>query len=380
MLWTALIVYLLYIGYLLGEKAQLNACRAKIKVVIHVNGTRGKTDVCRRIDKGLRNLGYRVMTKTTGTVPCIIDTGGREEVIRRRSPVNIREKIAVIRRAAKEKADVLILECMAVNPVLQRVCEEKIIRSDIGVITNVRYDHVFEMGFELEQIAQALSATIPQGGVLFTGEEQFLSVFQQNGKELGTAIYLCLPSREDHAAGNAAMGAIAANAALAEGVLRHISKKRTAAHGIDYGQEFGTAALYSIIDKNKKAIRFLNLLSVNDPQSTLALLQEHRKSFQENGPNEAVVYLYNNRADRPDRTLLFAQYFFPYAQTGEVFIVGENRRLACRIFKKGGVKKVTALSDWRQVFEVGNGRTVVGLGNIKGPGTEIIRCLEGGGL
>ena len=376
MLWTALIVYLLYIGCLLGEKAQLNACRAKIKVVIHVNGTRGKTDVCRRIDKGLRNLGYRVMTKTTGTIPCIIDTGGREAAIRRRSPVNIREQIAVIRRAAKEKADVLVLECMAVNPELQRACEEKIIRSDIGVITNVRYDHVFEMGFELEQIAQALSATIPKEGVLFTGEEQFFSVFQQIGEELGTTVHLCQPGEADHTAWDSTTGAIAANAALADGVLRYITKSQTA-HGIGHGQDFGTSALYSTIDKNKKAIRFLNLFSVNDPQSTLTLLREHRKLFlKKDDPDNAIVYLYNNRADRPDRILLFAQYFFPFAQTGEVFIVGENRRLACRILKKGGVKKATALSDWRQVFEVGNGRLIVGLGNMKGPGMEIIRCLE----
>ena len=38
------------------------------------------------------------------------------------------------------------MECMAVNPQYQWISEHRIIRSNISVITNVRKDHLDEMG------------------------------------------------------------------------------------------------------------------------------------------------------------------------------------------------------------------------------------------
>ena len=38
----------------------------------------------------------------------------------------------------------------------QKISEEKIVRADIGVITNVRYDHLDEMGESLEEITNSL--------------------------------------------------------------------------------------------------------------------------------------------------------------------------------------------------------------------------------
>lgn len=52
---------------------------------------------------------------------------------------------------------------MAVKPELQHICENKILDSDIGVITNVREDHLDEMGKTLDEIAESLSNTVPNG-------------------------------------------------------------------------------------------------------------------------------------------------------------------------------------------------------------------------
>ena len=51
--------------------------RATLRHVVHVNGTRGKSTVCRLIEAGLRAGGLRVFCKTTGTDPMTIDVSGK---------------------------------------------------------------------------------------------------------------------------------------------------------------------------------------------------------------------------------------------------------------------------------------------------------------
>ena len=67
-----------YILYLVWEKWANDRYLASFRHVIHVNGIRGKTGVCRLIDAALRGAGYKVFTKTTGSTPLIIDTAGQE--------------------------------------------------------------------------------------------------------------------------------------------------------------------------------------------------------------------------------------------------------------------------------------------------------------
>ena len=47
--------------------------------------------------------------------------------------------------ANKQKAEILVLECMAVNPELQYISEQHILEADVTVITNVR--EVYGKGF-----------------------------------------------------------------------------------------------------------------------------------------------------------------------------------------------------------------------------------------
>lgn len=171
------ILTFLYLGYLFLEKYLINKYRKKFKYVIHVNGIRGKSTTSRLIDAGLRDSGYKVFTKITGTSPRIINTLGEEKEINRKGKPNIKEQIKAIRWAAKEKADILILECMAVNPILQYLCENSILKADITVITNVREDHLDEMGNTLDKIATSLANTIPTNGAFFTADEKYFDFF-----------------------------------------------------------------------------------------------------------------------------------------------------------------------------------------------------------
>lgn len=359
MLYLALLLTIGYVGYLIWEKRTNDKRVASFQWVIHVNGIRGKTSVCRLIDAVLRGADYRVFTKTTGTDPAYIDTQGQEHPIRRLGPANIREQLSMIRRASKEHAQVLILECMAVDPLLQDIAQNKIVKGRLNVITNVRYDHTFVMGETLEEIADSLSATIPRNGVLFTADEVWFERLKERCDSLGTQAVLCRPNS---VADNE-------NLAIAYEIGKYlgISDEDFQKNIQGYQEDFGANKLYV-----RGKLRFLNLFSVNDPQSTRNVLAH----YQDQGEELTVVY--NNRMDRPDRLVLFARHFFPQVPCRRVIVIGENRRLAVRVLKGCGAAHVEERRDWRSILQLEDDALVVGVGNIKGPAYEIIRCLEGG--
>ena len=127
---------IVYILYVIIERLLINHYRKRVPLIIHINGIRGKSTTTRLIDAGLRNCGFKVFSKTTGTVPTMINTNNQDIAIKRLGKANIREQIKMLRKAYKEHADALVLECMAVNPELQKICEEKILKANITIITN----------------------------------------------------------------------------------------------------------------------------------------------------------------------------------------------------------------------------------------------------
>ena len=141
------LVLLLVIAFVvlgLVEHVRHRRSLARLPVRIHVNGTRGKSSVTRLITAGLQGGGVRTAAKTTGSAARYIHADGTEVPIRRVGPPNIKEQIAVMRQAASEGVEALVIECMAVRPDLQRVSERRIVHSTIGVITNapVSYTHL----------------------------------------------------------------------------------------------------------------------------------------------------------------------------------------------------------------------------------------------
>ncbi|MDR0841248.1 MAG: poly-gamma-glutamate synthase PgsB [Christensenellaceae bacterium] len=363
MLWL-FITFILYIGYLLYERWAANRHRAALRHVIHVNGIRGKTDTCRLIDAGLRQAGLRVLTKTTGNQPCYLGVDGAERPVLRLGGANIREQIRFLAKAARGGADALVLECMAVNPQLQQVCERQIVRSGIGVITNVRYDHLLEMGDDLPAIAASLANTIPKNGRLFTADAAFAPYFSGIAAGLGTSTTLCQPppGQTDPRMENACLAA-----AVCEAVTgKRVSPAALLALGM---QDYGACALYAWHNHLGEPIRFLNLFAVNDPQSALSMLHAALPQGAD------IVYLVNNRGDRPDRIQLFADTFFGDAPTGTIHIIGEAKPLALRLLRRRGFAGA-AFGRWQAAFAVPKDSCVVGLCNIKGPGLAILQKLE----
>lgn len=359
MLPFALLLAAAYLAFLLWEKQTNDRALRSFRHVIHVNGIRGKTGVCRLLDAHLRGAGFRVFTKTTGSVPAYIDTEGVEHTLKRRGMANIGEQLAIIRQASRERAEVLILECMAVQPELQKVSQRDMVRGDVNVITNARYDHSFEMGETLEEIAEALAGTIPTGGALFTADEDRFPYFQERCRALGSKAFLCRSG--DGVDENQAI-------ARAVGAYLGVPVETFPDHIRAYQQDFGARHLY----RQENGQAFVNLFSANDPQSTRMLLDRYLPDSSE------AVLLYNNRSDRPDRLLLFVRHFFPQIRCRKVVVMGEAKALACRLLRRSGLP-VEQAKGWRAALAAAEGAPVVGIGNIKGQAADMVAYFERGG-
>ena len=356
-----LISFALLLLYFFIEKYINEACLRSFTAVIHVNGIRGKTSTCRYIDAALRSR-YRVFTKTTGTDAKIINVTGEELPVKRRGPANIHEQLRIIRRAKREGAQILILECMAVNPELQKIAQEQIVKSNITVITNVRYDHIFEMGETLEEIAASLSATIPENGTLYTADADGARWFEEACRKKNCRLVLC-PST----------GTASENIGIARAISASlgVTEEEFEASLPRVKEDFGIRRLYPIRNQKGEVFHFLNLFSANDPQSTVNLVEEVRASYP------SVCFLYNHREDRPDRALLFARYFFSRYRDCTVFLTGRGAPLPKRLFQQAGIKDLRIVSDYRDCLrEMAAGSLLIGIGNIKGPGYRLIEELE----
>jgi poly-gamma-glutamate synthase PgsB/CapB len=306
-----------FFGYLIWENRRAIKDRRAIKHVVYVNGTRGKSSTTRLIDGGLRAAGLRVFCKTTGTLPMTINTDGVEQLIHRRGAANIREQLQILHKAAKEHADVLVIECMAVNTVYQNISQHRMVRADIGVITNVRLDHTDVMGETLPEIAEALSNTIPKAGILFTAEQEQFSVLAKNAQALGTKIFQVLPEE------SLATIDWPDNVALALAVCDQLGVNReTALFGMNtfYQRDPYALSFYRV----GNGALFINGLSINDLQSTLKVFETLHKKL-EFGKGKFILLL-NSRADRASRTIQMAELVRDLTPDS-LWLLGSGRKL-----------------------------------------------------
>lgn len=355
-----LLLFILLLLYFAAENYINTRCLSTFKAVIHVNGIRGKTSTSRCIDAALRK-NFRVFTKTTGTDAMMIHVDGAETPVRRLGPANIHEQLRIIRRAKKENAEILILECMAVNPSLQKIAQEQIVKSSITIITNVRYDHIFEMGDTLEEIAESLSATVPENGTLFTADADYAPFFEEKCRLKNSRLVLCHSTCVSEE-----------NASVAREVSRFlgVTEEDFAESRLEVKEDFGVSRIYPIKNDKGEDCFFLNLFSANDPISTMGNTEEVRGNYK------GICFLYNHRGDRPDRALLFARYFFTHYRETTVFLIGKGASLPKRLFSKTGLHDLRVIANYRECLKLPAGYLLVGIGNIKGPGYEMIEQLE----
>lgn len=351
----------LYIAYVVAEQLYHSRMRKRIEMVIHVNGIRGKSTVTRLISAGLRACGLAVFSKTTGTVPMYRDTKGEEHAIRRLGPANIREQLRMLRLAGRAHADVLVIECMAVNPELQYVCEHRILHSDICVITNVREDHLDEMGETLEDIACSFSNTVPDRGLLILGEGSQRNIFASFAEKTGAEVTVAEPFQGDP------MDTFAENIAAALAVCDAMGLDReTFLCGMrGYVRDPG-----AYFEARLGDAVFINAFSANDPESVLALYGRASEKY----PAEETYVLLNSRGDRAFRVRQHLE-MLEKIRLRRVIVMGSNSAYILSELKKRGIPA----ERYRGIASLPASGVLFGCGNIAKDGMKVLSYFRENG-
>lgn len=375
------ILLLLLLG--IRQKAAHRRALAMLPLRINVNGIRGKSTVTRLIFEILKEAGYKVIGKTTGSATRLFhwNQDGEVAIKRRRSGTSISEQMRVIAYSAAYGADALVCECMAVRPDYQEVYQRDMLQANISVIVNVLKDHLDEMGPTTEQISWAFAKSIPNRGVVCVTDDAFLPYFSARAAERGSRVMAFDEAKiPEVLMSRLADGIFPANCAAALAVSDTL--------GIDRAVAI-KAIMQAKPDPGSLKVReipgaspgfFIDAFAANEPESSLKIWKALGRTAL---PMQNPLVLFNARSDRVDRSQLFATDFFPAFPTCEVMVIGEvagQLVKACR-----GLQNITAVHDLSDkstdeilnaLLPLAEGRAVFGVGNLHGSAEKLIGELE----
>ena len=360
----AVLLTVIFLGYLVFETVYYNKIRKSFKHIIHVNGTRGKSTVTRLINAGLYNNGYKTFCKTTGTVPTFIDTHNREIEIKRKGRANIREQLKIMRKAYKEKAEILIIECMAVTNDIQYISQHQMLNADIVIITNARHDHDDQMGDTLESVADALSNVIPYNGKLIVGEAWLEDYYQKKAARQNTQIVQVDTgdldiNLIDYFEENIRI-------ALTVGTIVGCNRNNFINGMEKYPKDPGVLNIL-----RKKNTIFINGFSINDPDSTKIVYEKIVKQFN----TDDLTILLNNRVDRVYRMLQQIQVI-DYIKPKKVIICGDLKYQARKKIRK--LQFSTNIEFLHGYSDLLNENLIFAIGNIANNGFKILSYFKEG--
>lgn len=360
----------------------------RLPMRIHVNGTRGKSSVTRLIAAGLRAGGLVTCAKTTGSRPRMILEDGSEYTIQRQGRANILEQLRAVAVASHRGAHVLVAECMALSPILQALCEEKMIHSSIGVITNVRADHLDVMGPAVEDVARALTGTIPREKPLVTAEKipALLDILKQAAEKRRARLVCVTPGEEgitDEIMRRFPYLEHPENVALACKVceLAGVERERALAGMFRATPDLGALHIVHLAFYAKE-IDFINAFAANDPDSTLVIWDRIVDLFP--GERQHVV-IFNCREDRPQRSVALGEVLPRMKGIHRILVTGSGTRMGMEASLKHGLhpEKLIVMEKPRpeDVFEravaqITKTGTVFGMGNIGSGGAAIVEYFK----
>jgi poly-gamma-glutamate synthase PgsB/CapB len=274
---------------------------------IHVNGIRGKSTVTRYLAAILREAGYHTFGKTTGSAARILQPNGQDADVGRKGFANVNEQVRMINEFGRQHAEAVVVECMAINPVYAKWLEDRVVKSHLGVITNVRYDHAEYMGETLEKIAGSLAHTIPRKGIVITAEREanLVKILAEEAKKKDTKLIVAENNlvSDDDLIGFSHF-AIEANVAIGFCVADLIGLNRERALGAmqNAANDPGAFRIERLNHRDHEVV-WANLFAVNDRESFINLCGILFKQY----PTHKKVVVLNNRLDRPARVRLFTE-------------------------------------------------------------------------
>jgi poly-gamma-glutamate synthase PgsB/CapB len=343
----------------------------RIPIRIHVAGTRGKSTVTRLVAAALRAGGHRVVAKTTGTQPKLIRPDGSEAQIPRWGAASIREQYSLIRTAARENADAIVVEAMAIEPEYLGALERFYVRATDLLITNVRPDHQEQLGDSPDAMASAITQALPPGGRVFATIEAAKALVQHEAKRLHCELIVVDDVRDSDPE--------AANVLLARAVCRAYGIDDTVAEAaMQQARKDVGAFTLQVVTIGGRSVRFANAFSCNDIESFRLLWQRYQPA------GIPAAFLFNARGDRPLRSRAFLSLLPSLAPDAPLFVTQGSRAFRQLALKAGfdpnRVHFLPTASAQHQIdriaSDVDNGTVVWGTGNFRGAGAEITAFVD----
>jgi poly-gamma-glutamate synthase PgsB/CapB len=357
-----------------------------IPIRIHINGTRGKSSVTRLIGAGLREGGITNITKVTGTFPRLILEDGTETYIHRKSGANIIEQLSIVRFAARRKVKALVMECMALQPQYQRITENQMIHANVGVMTNVRLDHVDVMGHTLPEIAETLGGTIPKKAHFFSSENVIPGILEKMAEKKKSVSHFINPDTvtQEEMKGFSYIEH-RENVSLALAICNHLNiDRKTALRGMHAAiPDAGALRCYKV-EAFQKQLFFYNAFAANDPDSTFMIWQKIKEDI---GFEGARIVLLNTRHDRLDRARQLTE------MTGKklaeeldfLILIGQSTEVVENMATESGLSQqkiitmgyTTPQNVFEKVLSVTEQvSTIVAIGNMGGMGAETAEFFD----
>jgi poly-gamma-glutamate synthase PgsB/CapB len=323
-----------------------------------------------------------VLAKTTGSKPCLIFPDGNETEIRRRGHPTILEGKKVLKKASQTGVHAVVLEMMSIRPESLYMETIQMMKPHILVITNVRADHVDEIGKSKEEIARCFASAIPEKSTVFIPKEEFYPVFQRKAEKAGTKLLLVPPGLSK----NIPACEFEQNFRLALAVVEFLGKDRDKAYraAVQAAPDFGGLKIWKAKkDSSVTGWYFVSIFAANDPETTKDVLAKLGKRNLFKGKKR--IGLLNMRKDRGGRTM----QWFDALQEDEAFtfdrlvFVGEHA-LAMKDKLQRRIKpEITALKGKKpedliaQIASLEKDEAVVfGMGNMGGAGRSLVDYWE----
>lgn len=375
--------------YFAGETLVLARRRRSVPLRICVTGTRGKSTVTRLLAAVLREAGYRVLAKTTGSKPVLILPDGSEREIARRGRPSILEQKGVLRRASRLGADAIVAEMMSIRGESLRAESRAIFRPGLLLVTNVRLDHLDDMGPSKEAIAATLAEAIPAGARLFVPAAETYPAFTSTARARGTELIgvACdAPVAAPAAAPTVPETGVEFpdNLRLVEAAAASLGIAPTVvASGLAKARpDFGSLRVWRApVAEGRAALFLASAFAANEPESSALVLAALRRRLP--GLPAKTVGLLNLRADRGDRTLQWLRAiqdgFFDAFE--RLVFIGDHALALARMARAGKLGNVPAAGFVERDPDgimvrlrtlISEESLVVGLGNIGGPGAALV--------
>jgi poly-gamma-glutamate synthase PgsB/CapB len=373
--------------YLYIEKVLLERRLGKIRLRICVTGTRGKSSVTRLIASVLREAGYKTLAKTTGSKPTLILADGMEKEIGRAGRPSILEQKKVLRAAARSQSDAAVIEMMSIKAECLRAESEKLLKPHVLIITNVRLDHLDDMGRTKPEVAKSLAAAITGRGTVVVPEGEFLPVFEEVAERTGSKIVQIprtLRRQESVQEPRGTVLEFEENQTIALAVADYLKiDKETARRGIEKARpDFGSLKVFKVrLDDPARTWYMFSLFAANDPESTDKALFLLRRRWDP--LPDKTIGLLNLRQDRGDRSLQWLgaleNGFFESFE--RLIFIGDHARALGRRRKwseraRPNISALPEKDPWKIMGRLFAGESrdavLIGLGNMGGLGEKLV--------